>query len=77
VTGQSKKNLQEEGTGQEKARCETKRAGDRPATGQKGAARLNKLQVTDLRGQAGQRPVQPVHQGGSTAFNQDGPGKTG
>jgi hypothetical protein len=34
-----------------------------------------KLQVTDLRGQASQRPVQPVHQGGSTAFNQDGPGK--
>ena len=76
VTGQSKiKNLQEEGTGQEKARCETKMAGDRPATGQKGAARLKKLQVTDLRGQTGQRPVQPVHYAGSTGFNQDGPGK--
>jgi hypothetical protein len=41
---------------------------------EKGAAR-QKRQVTDLRRQAGQRPVQPVHQGGSTAFNQDGPGK--
>jgi hypothetical protein len=51
------------------------------ATKEKGAAR-QKLQVTadrpswtGLRGQNGQRPVQPVHQGGSTAFNQDGPGK--
>jgi hypothetical protein len=30
---------------------------------------------TDLRGQTGQRPVQPVHYAGSTGFNQDGPGK--
>jgi hypothetical protein len=58
-----------------KSAATQKKAGDRPATGQTGAARLKKLQVTDLRGQAGQRPVQPVHQGGSTAFNQDGPGK--
>jgi hypothetical protein len=52
-----------------------KKAGDRPETGQKGVARLKKLQVTDLRGQASQRPVQPVHNAGSTGFNQDGPGK--
>jgi hypothetical protein len=30
---------------------------------------------TGLRGQTGQRPVQPVHHAGSTAFNHDGPGK--
>jgi hypothetical protein len=61
----------------QKKRCSAteKSAGDRPATGQKGAARLKKVQVTDLRGQAGQRPVQPVHYAGSTGFNQDGPGK--
>ena len=58
-----------------KVQRDKKRAGDRPATSQKGAARLKKLQVTDLRGQAGQRPVQPVHYAGSTGFNQDGPGK--
>jgi hypothetical protein len=46
----------------EKSCSVTKKTGDRPATGQKGAARLKKLQVTDLHGQAGQRPVQPVHQ---------------
>jgi hypothetical protein len=34
-----------------------------------------KLQVTDLRGQAGQTPVQPVHQGSSTGFNPGAPGK--
>jgi hypothetical protein len=55
------------------------------ATGQKekNVARLKKPQLTDLRGQAcadrtaltGQRPVQPVHNAGSTGFNQDGPGK--
>jgi hypothetical protein len=49
----------------------------------KNTARLKKLQLTDLRGQAcadrtaltGQRPVQPVHNAGSTGFDQDGPGK--
>jgi hypothetical protein len=30
---------------------------------------------TDLRGQTGQRPVQPVFNAGSTGFDQDGPGK--
>jgi hypothetical protein len=58
-----------------KVQRDKNKAGDRPATGQKGVARLKKLQVTDLRGQAGQRPVQPVHYVGSTGFNQDGPGK--
>jgi hypothetical protein len=61
----TKKNLHEEATGQEKV-LRDKRKGD---------ARLKKVQVTDLRGQAGQRPVQPVHYAGSTGFNQDGPGK--
>jgi hypothetical protein len=89
VNDRSKKNLlarwqgSGEATGHKKKiaarqrkRCSaTKKAGDRPATGQKGAARLKKLQVTDLRGQASQRPVQPVHNAGSTGFNQDGPGK--
>jgi hypothetical protein len=49
----------------------------------KNTARLKKLQLTDLRGQAcadrtaltGHRPVQPVHNAGSTGFDQDGPGK--
>jgi hypothetical protein len=49
----------------------------------KNTARLKKLQLTDLRGQAcadrtaltGQRPVQPVYNAGSTGFDQDGPGK--
>jgi hypothetical protein len=38
-------------------------------------ARLKRLQLTDLRGQTGQRPVQPVFNAGSTGFDQDGPGK--
>jgi hypothetical protein len=38
-------------------------------------ATKKKLQVTDLRGQAGQTPVQPVHQGSSTGFNPGAPGK--
>jgi hypothetical protein len=50
---------------------------------EKNTARLKKLQLTDLRGQAcadrpaltGQRPVQPVYNAGSTGFDQDGPGK--
>jgi hypothetical protein len=49
----------------------------------KNTARLKKLQLTDLRGQVcadrtaltGQRPVQPVHNAGSTGFDQDDPGK--
>jgi hypothetical protein len=49
----------------------------------KNIARLKKLQLTDLRIQAcadrtaltGQRPVQPVHNAGSTGFDQDGPGE--
>ena len=88
MTGQKKKRLlarwrgSGEATGhknvarqKKKGAARQKRAGDRPATGQTGAARLKKLQVTDLRGQASQRPVQPVHYAGSTGFNQDGPGK--
>jgi hypothetical protein len=43
-------------------RDQKKGAADRPAR-------------TGLRGQTGQRPVQPVHYAGSTGFNQDGPGK--
>ena len=47
----------------------------RPVNKEKDAPRLKRLQLTDLRGQTGQRPVQPVHYAGSTGFNQDGPGK--
>ena len=64
-----------------KERCSaTKRAGDRPATGQKGAARPKKKTARQTllqqsRPARSEQAVQPVHQGGSTAFNQDGPGE--
>jgi hypothetical protein len=47
----------------------------RPVNREKDAAAADRPAWTGLRGQTGQRQVQPVHYAGSTGFNQDGPGK--
>jgi hypothetical protein len=64
ATGQDRKKLHGLLRGKTKKKyCATeKAAAHRPAR-------------TDLRGQTGQRPVQPVFIAGSTGFDQDGPGK--
>ena len=53
-----------------------KKACDRPATGQKGVARLKKKIAGDRPARTGRSETGSTGPpGGSTAFNQDGPGK--